>query len=380
MKNKDLLYIAKEFGTPVYVYDEKKIREKFYRLRKIFLEIDHELHYAMKANENPAILKIIKALGGGIDAVSPNEIKRAIEVGFEPDHIVFTPSFPDEKEIDYAIEKGVHLHIGDTYLLEYILKKYPDYSIGLRINPETKIEGNQKIATAHSGSKFGIPLNDLAYIQTLVAKGLKINTLHIHTGSDVMKWEDLARSAQVVFDLLKDFPGVKKLDLGSGFKVKYSEESPQIDMNAYASYLKKILKEIGRDIKLIFEPGKYLVSEAGYFLVKVNGVKKGYEKTFAGVNSGFHHFIRPMYYEAYHEIINLTNPEAKLMKYDIVGQLCEEDTFAYNRYIPEIRKGDILAIKNAGAYGFSMSSEYNLRDKPMEILWQNNQAKDITTK
>ncbi len=378
MKRKDLLDLAGKFGTPLYVYDASKIQEKFHQLENIFSGMDHELHYAMKANENPAILEIIKALGGGIDAVSPNEIKRALKVGFKPEDIVFTPSFPDEEEIEFAITKGVNIHIGDTYLLEFILDKYPDYPIGLRINPETKIEGNQKIATAHGGSKFGIPLNDLAYIQTLVAKGLKINTLHIHTGSDVKKWEDLARSAQVVFDLLKVFPGVKKLDLGSGFKVKYSEESPQIDMNAYASYLKKTLKEIDRDIKLIFEPGKYLVSEAGYFLVKVNGVKKGYEKTFAGVNSGFHHFIRPMYYDAYHEIVNLTNPGAEERRYDIVGQLCEEDTFAYNRNIPEIRKGDILAIKNAGAYAFSMASDYNMRDKPKEILWKNNAAIEIS--
>ena len=378
MERKDLIDIVKETGTPVYVYEEEIIQDNFHQLEEAFSGFKADIHYAMKANENPAILEIIKNLGGGIDAVSPNEIKRALELGFSPDRIVFTPSFPDDEEIDFAVKQSVNIHVGDTYLLDYFLIKHPDFSIGLRLNPETPIEGNQKIATAHSGSKFGIPLTDLPTIFTLMKKGLKINTLHIHTGSDVKKWTDLARSADVLFELLKDFPQVTSLDLGSGFKVKYSEDSPQIDLQEYARYIEKKIAQSGRDLNIIFEPGKFLVSNAGYFLMSVNGVKKGYEKNFAGVNSGFHHMIRPMYYDAYHEIINLSNPQGKPEKYDVVGQLCEEDTFAYDREMPEIRKGDILAIKNAGAYAFSMSSNYNLRDKPKEYLWKNNSLKDIS--
>jgi len=378
MERKDLISIVEKTGTPVYVYEEETIQNNFQILEEAFSGFKADIHYAMKANENLAIIKIIKKLGGGIDAVSLNEIKRALELGFSPDRIVFTPSFPDDEEIDFAVKQSVKVHVGDTYLLDYFLNKFPEFSIGLRLNSETSIEGNQKIATAHSGSKFGIPLTDLPYIFSLMDKGLKINTLHIHTGSDIKKWTDLARSADVLFKLLKDFPQVTRLDLGSGFKVKYSEKSPEIDLQAYSRYITEKIAQSGRDLTIIFEPGKFLVSNAGYFLMRVNGVKKGYEKNFAGVNSGFHHFLRPMYYEAYHEIINLSNPHGKHKEYDIVGQLCEEDTFAYDRKLPEIRKGDILAIKNAGAYAFSMSSNYNLRDKPKEYLWKNNSLKDIT--
>jgi diaminopimelate decarboxylase len=377
MTREDLLYIAQAAETPLYVYDEENIREKFKELKKVFSSFDTEIHYAMKANENPEILQIIKEFGGGIDAVSPNEIKRALEVGFSARDIVFTPSFPDESEIDFAIEKGVNIHAGDTYVLDYFLENFSQYSLGIRINPETPIEGNQKIATAHSGSKFGIPLTEMPYIHSLIKKGLKVNTLHIHTGSDVKNWQDLAKSVDVLFDLVKDFPQVSKLDLGSGFKVKYGQNSAEIDLHAYSQYIKNKLEACKRSYKIIFEPGKYLVSESGYFLMRVNGVKQGYQKRFAGVNSGFHHFIRPMYYDAYHEIVNLSNPMGKVEKYDIVGQLCEEDTFAYNRELPEIRKGDILAIKNAGAYGYSMSSEYNLRDKPKEVIWRKGSIKNI---
>ena len=378
MNRKDLIEIAQKAGTPVFVYNEENIKKKYKQLKEHFSGFKAEIHYAMKANENPAILAIIKNLGGGIDAVSPNEIHRALKAGFTPAQIVFTPSFPDEKEIDFAIEKGVNIHVGDTYLLDYFLHKHPHFAIGLRFNPETQLEGNQKIATAHTGSKFGIPLTELPYIHELIKKGLKINTLHIHTGSDVKCWTDMVPSVEVLFQLLPNFPDVTKLDLGSGFKVKYNSKSPQIDLQAYAGFIADKIKKLDRQISIIFEPGKYLVSEAGYFLVKVNGVKQGYDKKFVGVNSGFHHFIRPMYYEAYHEIVNLSNQNGHKEKYDIVGQLCEEDTFAYDREISKVKKGDILVFKNAGAYAFSMSSEYNLRDKPKEFLWNKQVFKEIS--
>ena len=377
MEEQILLDIAARTGTPAYVYDENTIRKKFGELKKVFSSFDPEIHYAMKANENPEILKIIKDLGGGIDAVSPNEISRALEAGFAPHEIIFTPSFPNEEEIDYAVKKGVNIHAGDTYVLDYFFKKYPGYSLGLRLNPENTIGGNQKIATAHAGSKFGIPLSELPYIRDLINKGLHVNTLHIHTGSDVNNWKDLARSVDILFEIAGFFPELEKLDLGSGFKIKYSGESPGIDLQAYADYISSKLSPCTKELKIIFEPGKYLLSEAGYFLMRVNGIKQGYNKIFAGVNSGFHHFIRPMYYGAYHEILNLSNPGGKIKTYDVVGQLCEEDTFAYDRKLPEIRKGDILAVKNAGAYAYSMSSRYNLRDKPKEFLWKNGDLHNI---
>ena len=363
-----LLTLANDNPLPAYVYDLDIITRKKSFLDEVFAGMPYRIHYAMKANENKRILQHIKQLGLGVDAVSPLEIERALAVGFKPGDIIFTPSCPSEDEIKFAFDRNIHVHLGAVEYLDYILKHYPHKTVGLRINPANSIRGNQKIATAHKHSKFGIPFNQWEQIETYRQKGLQIDSLHIHTGSDVKTWQDLARSADVVFDFAKKFENLKYLDLGSGFKVKYSDNDKEIDLKAYAGYLKKLLNNFSYPVQLKFEPGKFLVSEAGVLLVKVNIVKQGFERKFAGVNSGFHHLIRPMYYEAYHEIINLTNYGAPKEKYDVVGQLCEEDTFAYDRNICQIRTGDILMIMNAGAYGYSMHSEYNLREKPEEIL------------
>ena len=367
-KKESLLRLANDNQTPAYVYDLDIITRKKTYLDRVFKDLPHRVHYAMKANENRRILQHIKQLGLGVDAVSPLEIERALSVGFEPEQIIFTPSCPAVEEIKFALDKNIHIHLGAVEYFDYILENYPDKSVGLRINPANSIKGNQKIATAHKHSKFGIPFNQWKSIEKFQKKGLKVDSLHIHTGSDVKTWQDLARSADTVFNFARNFKDLRYIDLGSGFKVKYKREDKEIDLQAYAGYLQKLLKNFPYPLELKFEPGKFLVSEAGVLLVKVNIVKQGFERKFAGVNSGFHHLIRPMYYEAYHEIVNLSNYGAPKEKYDVVGQLCEEDTFAYNRNICQIRTGDILMIMNAGAYGYSMHSEYNLREKPAEIL------------
>jgi len=367
-KNNLLIDIAETYGTPLYVYDRTVIQSQIQKLQKFFQAFSNDIHYAMKANENPEILKIMLQNGLGVDAVSVNEIKRALSVGFTKEKIIYTPSCPSEEELKFAFDRQIHTHIGATEYFDFILKNYPDTSIGLRINPGNRIGGNQKIATAHHDSKFGIPINQLEIIKKYMSKGLKIDSLHLHTGSDVKTWQDLARSVDVIFDFAQHFNHLKYIDLGSGFKVKYHPDDVEIDLKSYAEYIQKNIETLPYPIHIKFEPGKYLVSDAGVLLVKVNIVKQGVNKKFVGVNSGFHHLIRPMYYEAYHEIVNLSNTKPATEKYDIVGVLCEEDTFAHNRLLSPVKKDDILMIKNAGAYGFSMSSTYNLRDKPKEII------------
>ena len=377
MKNDILIKIAKQYSTSAYVYDAEKIKEQYVKLQKAFKQLPYRIHYAMKANENIEILKIMQDLGLGIDAVSPSEIARALQVGFDIKDIVYTPSCPDLEELKYALDKGIHVHIGAVEYLNFIAENYPDTAIGLRINPGNSIEGNQKIATAHQNSKFGIPVRQLDTIQTYISRGLKINSLHLHTGSDVKSWKDLARSVDTVFDFAKHFSKLSYIDLGSGFKVKYQENDPEIDLQSYAQYIEKKLKTFPYAIQLKFEPGKYLVSESGVLLTKVNVVKQGFQKQFVGVNSGFHHLIRPMYYDAYHKIVNISNLQGEKQIYDVVGQLCEEDTFAYDRELSEVKAGDILAILNAGAYGYSLSSDYNLRAKPKEYLLDGDEIREV---
>ncbi len=364
----ELLNLVQTHGTPLYVYDLKIIDLKNNQLKEALAKLPVTVHYAMKANENINILKHIKSLGLGIDAVSPNEIKRALQVGFDPDQIVFTPSCPGFEELSFAFKQNIHIHIGAVEYFDFVLQNYPKIPIGLRINPGNSIGGNQKIATAHQDSKFGIPFTSLQIIKSYEERGLLIDSLHIHTGSDVKTWKDLARSVDLIFDFARHFKHLKYIDLGSGFKVKYKQDDPEIDLKAYANYVQNKLNEFPYPVAVKFEPGKFLVSEAGVLLTQVNVVKKGFQKKFVGVNSGFHHLIRPMYYNAYHEIVNLSNMDAPAEKYDVVGQLCEEDTFAYDRWLSRVHTGDVLMICNAGAYAYSMVSEYNLRDKPKEIF------------
>lgn len=361
--------LVKQFGTPIYVYDANHIRSQYTKLDEAFGSIDHRIHYAMKANENPTILNILKDLGSGIDAVSPYEIDRALNQGFKNDDIVFTPSCASINEIKYALHNNINIHIGAVEYFSMLGELLRGKSIGLRLNPGVEIGGNQKIATSHADSKFGIPIIYLNKVKEYEKQfGFSVNSLHIHTGSNVKNVNDLKKSINNLFEYIHNFENIKYLDIGSGLKIKYQETDDEIDIEEYGKYIKQKLKESGKEIEIKIEPGKFLVGNSGYLLTSVNIVKNGYNKKFVGVNSGFHHLIRPMYYGAYHEIINISNLNGELQKYDVVGQLCEEDTFAKDRMINFVSQGDILVFKSAGAYSYSMAMEYNLRKKPVEIL------------
>jgi len=379
IENVNIIDLVKGFGSPLFVYSAGHIRKQFTKLSNAFKDIPFKIHYAMKANENPAILEIIKNAGGGIDAVSPFEIDRALNMGFDKDNVVFTPSCPHINEIKYALAIGVKIHIGAIEYFPLLGQSLKDKSVGLRINPAIGIGGNQKIATAHQDSKFGIPINYINKIKEYQQQyGFVVNAIHIHTGSNIKDVKDLKKTIDYIFNIAKEFDSLQYLDIGSGLKIKYRETDHEIDIDDYAAYIKSKLQQYGKNLKIIIEPGKFLVGNAGILVTKVNIVKKGYKKYFAGVNSGFHHLIRPMYYDAYHEIVNISNPQGEKKVYDVVGQLCEEDTFAYDRELNEVRQDDILIIKSAGAYAYSMSMEYNLRKKPKEILIDGAKVRDIS--
>jgi len=367
MKRELLLDIARHYGTPAYVYDLDRISAQYARLKKAFAGQDADFHYAVKANFNPGVLAHIHRLGAGVDCVSIGEVERALKTGFEPEKILYTPSCPSYEDLEKAFGYGVKIHIGALEYLPWIARHYPDYPIGLRLNPGLETEGNQKIATAHGRSKFGIPwaYRDQLF-ELLSREPLRIEGLHVHMGSDVHVWQDLTAGVDFLTEAARSFDRLRYLDFGSGLKVPYRPGDPAFDIEAYARYIGQKMRRLpGLRIKL--EPGKFLVAQAGIFLMKVNIVKPTPLQTFAGVNTGFNHMIRPMYYDAYHHIENLSNPSGAKQTYDIVGHLCEEDTFARQREIAEIRPGDILALHNAGAYGYVMASHYNLHPLPKEI-------------
>ena len=383
MEIKDLLSIAHTYGCPVYVYDTYKIRSQYERLIKAFAAVPSlRINYAMKALSNGSILKLMRKLGAGLDTVSIQEVKLGLHAGFAPEQIIFTPNGVSMEEIEEAASLGVQLNIDNLSILEQFGSKHPNVPVCIRINPHVMAGGNSKISVGHIDSKFGISIHQVPHILRIVENTkMHINGIHMHTGSDILDIDVFLYAAEILFDAAKHFRELKFIDFGSGFKVPYKEGDIQTDIEELGEKLSQRFLEFcklyGRDLTLAFEPGKFLVSEAGFFLVKVNVVKQTTSTVFAGIDSGFNHLIRPMFYGATHFIENISNPEGKKRFYSVVGYICETDTFASNRQIAEISEGDILCFRNAGAYCYTMASNYNSRPRPAEVLWIDGQAKLI---
>ena len=375
-----LIEVAEKFGAPVYVYDANTIIHQYNKLINAFKPLNVKVKYACKALNNTAILKLLKSQGCGLDTVSINEVKLGLRAGFEPNDIIFTPNCVSIEEIQEAVALGVHINIDNISILEQFGALYGNtIPCCIRINPHILAGGNSKISTGHIDSKFGISVYQLRHVARVVkSANILVNGLHMHTGSDILDPGVFLQGAEILFDAAKDFPHLQFVDFGSGFKVAYKEGDITVDINelgvAIAERFQEFCKDYGRDLELWFEPGKYLVSESGYFLVKVNVLKQTTATVFVGVDSGLNHLIRPMLYDSYHSIINLSNPEGKQRIYTVVGYICETDTFGWDRQINEVHEGDILCFKNAGAYGITMSSNYNARLRPAEVLLYNGQA------
>lgn len=365
--------LVSKFGTPLYIYSEKALNTNILSFLSSFNVPKLQVCYAMKANSNLQILSIMKQNGIGVDCVSIGEMRTALKVGFSSEKIRFTPTFASNDEIIFAIKHDIQISIDSMQWLEWMLINHPETPVGLRINPSVMAGAYAKTSVGHSKAKFGIGIQYLDQIlDMIVNQGLKVNGLHIHSGSDILESSQYMEAVEVLLRIAPNFDALEYLDLGSGFKVSYFEGDHATDMvelgKVISTRFNQFCKEYGRPLKLIFEPGKFLVSNAGYFLVTCTGIKENGGITFAGVDSGFNHLIRPMFYGAYHTIKNISNPDGELKTYDVVGNICETDTFASERQIPEIRVGDILAFENAGAYCFSMASPYNSRPRPAEVL------------
>ena len=370
----DYIALIKKYDSPLYVYDGDCIKKQFVALNKAFSSWRNvRINYAMKALSSVAILQLMKQLGSKVDAVSLSEIKLAMLAGFEVKAISFTPNGVPFSEIEAAITLGVHITLDNLEQIQVYATKYSDKPLAIRIKPNVKAGGNEKIAVGHKDSKFGVPLSQLAEIKALVNDNkLKIDGLHLHTGSDIGEEQAFLDAAEVLFQIAKNFNDLQFLDFGSGFKVKYKAADKATNIEHLADKLTTrfslFCQEYGRDLQLIIEPGKFLVSESGQFLTTVSTVKKTDEKQFVFVDAGFNMLQRPMFYDAYHHIINYSIDETPNTYYDVVGYICEADTFAKDRLLPPTKTGDVLAFQNAGAYAFSMASNYNSRLRPAEVL------------
>lgn len=383
LSQQELVSIANEFGTPVYVYHAEHITAQYKKLTDAFAQTDTRFFYACKALTNIQVLRHIKSIGCNIDCSSINEVKLALHAGFEPGNILYTSNGIHFSEIEEAQGLGVHINIDSLSNLEKFGKKFGHgYPVGIRLRPNIMGGGNLKISTGHDKSKFGIPIDQLDKILALVSTyNLYIRNLHIHTGSDIKDVDVFIKGIEVLFDIIPSFNELDSIDLGGGFKVPYKPGDPETDIPLLATKVKEAFDDHpnpnGRHLQVWFEPGKFLVSEAGYLITTVNVIKETSATTFAGVNSGFNHLIRPMFYEAYHKIENISNPGGPERNYSVVGNICETDTFAWDRKLNEVREGDHLVFKNAGAYGFEMSSNFNSRFKPAEVLVKDGKAQLI---
>ena len=379
----NLISLGQQFGTPLYVYHAEKIKEQYEKLTTAFKNSNTLFFYACKALTNINILKYICGLGANVDCSSINEVRLALHAGFPRERILYTSNGIAFDEIEEAQSLGVIINIDSLSNLEKFGKKYGHgYPVGVRLRPNIMAGGNLKISTGHDKSKFGIPVDQIEKVLSLVRQyDLNIADLHIHTGSEIKDVDVFVKGIDILFDIVPRFNELKFIDLGGGFKVPYKDGDVETDIPLLARKIEEAFANHpnpgGRPLQVWFEPGKFLVSECGYFITRVNVIKETDAATFVSVDSGFNHLIRPMFYDAYHRIVNISNPNGAPKGYSVVGNICETDTFAWDRTINEVREGDYLVFYNAGAYGFEMSSNFNSRYKPAEVLVKDGQAQLI---
>jgi len=379
----DIEQLCHDFGTPLYVYDAEKIGHQVRTLRNAFKAVDLKIKYAVKALSNVSVLKLMHTLGTGLDVVSIEEAHIGLKAGFDPNEILYSPNSVSFDEIKKAVDLGLRINIDNISILEQFGHHYHDsVPCCIRINPHIMAGGHANISTGHIDSKFGISILQMRHVHRVInTNNIKVEGLHMHTGSDILDAEVFIQGANILFDAAREFPDLNYIDFGSGFKVAYREGDVTTDIQALGKRLSKsfdnFCQEYGKKLEIWFEPGKFLVSEAGFLFARANVIKTTPATVFVGVNSGMNHLIRPMMYNSYHDMLNISNPNGTFRVYSVVGYICETDTLGADRKLNEVREGDIIGIKNAGAYAFTMSSNYNSRLRPAEVLVINGEAKLI---
>ncbi|MEL7529687.1 MAG: diaminopimelate decarboxylase [Bacteroidota bacterium] len=373
-----------DYGSPLYVYNADSMLAQLASFRAGFSGLPIKVHYAAKALSNLNVLEVFRQAGTGLDTVSLAEVEMGLMVGFAPEDIVFTPNCVDFSEIETAVSKGVRINIENLPNLAAFGERYgATYPCCIRLHPDIQAsEQSEKIAAWHRQSKFGIARTQIAAAHELRQRfDIQIEGIHLHSSSKIMNPEVFREGVKTVMALAMDFPDLKYLDFGGGIRVNYKEEEAPIDLEMLGAEMRPLyadfVERYGKAVEIWFEPGRYLVGPAGVLLSKIVLCKNNGHIDLLGLDTGFNHLIRPMMYDAYHQIVNLSRSAEPAQKYNVVGNICEIDNFAVQRTMPQSQKGDIVAILHAGAYGFSMASQYNSRYRPAEVLVRQDKARLI---
>ena len=380
--------LMQEYGSPLYVYEESVLRSQFRQLASGFPEELLEIHYSMKANSNPSLLKILLEEGSAIDAVSEFEVRLALESGFEPQQIIFTGNNNTLAEIENCVEKGVSVNLGSLALLEKYGQRYPQTSVSVRINPGIGAGHHSHCITGGPDSKFGIYHDQIDSALDLATKyKLTLNGVHSHIGTGIYSAEPMLEAMEMILAVAEKFPDLEFVDFGGGFGIPYRPEQQALDMTDLSQKMTRRFTEFrqsyGRDITMKIEPGKFLVGPAGILLTTVTNITDTPKYRFVGVDSGFNHLVRPTMYGSYHKILNASRISGEEEDVVVVGNICESgDIFSRSgeeikRNLPSPEIGERLAFLDVGAYGFSMSSQYNLRPRPAEVLVHQGQSRLI---
>lgn len=373
-QRQQLLACADAHGTPTYVYFEETIVRQISTLKQHLEGLPLRLLYAMKANHSLPVMQTMLREGLGIDAVSPAELVYALEIGFPVDRVLFSANNMTDEEMHYATKRGVMLNVGELSRLEAFGEAYPGSSVCVRLNGQVGAGHHEHVITAGDKSKFGIPVEQVDTIHAIARKhDLTIVGLHQHIGSGIMDTETLWQAISVILDASSSFKDLRFINVGGGLGIPYRPDEQALDMSSFDQLIVEPLKAFieshpSEDLAIWFEPGRFFTAQCGVLLARVNTVKEGTVRTFAGTDSGMNHLVRPAMYGSYHHVVNLSNPEGPLRTYDVVGNICESsDFFAKDRKVEELREGDIIGVLDAGAYGMSMTTTYNMRSEPAEV-------------
>ncbi|MDR2900449.1 MAG: diaminopimelate decarboxylase [Treponema sp.] len=383
--------LVKEYGSPLYVYNESILRERCRELKSLVDYPRFFVNYSVKANTSLAILKIVHEEGLLADVLSPGEMFLNLKAGFKPEEIFFVSNNAGDEEFLFAIERGILVSVDSVSQLERYGKLNPGGRVAVRFNPGVGAGHHKKVVTGGSETKFGVNAEYIADVKSLLEKyDLKLAGINQHIGSLFMTGEPYIDGVKNLLEIAKQFDGLEFIDIGGGLGIPYHKQEGEVrlDLKALGEKLSPILNDFaaayGGNLSFKMEPGRYVVAECGVLLGKVNAIKHNGTKKFIGTDIGFNVLMRPVMYDAHHdiEIYRSSNvPSVKEEAVTIVGNICESgDILAADRLLPEIHEDDVLGVLDAGAYGYAMGSIYNSRPRPAEIMIKEDGSVVLTRK